>query len=1091
MTASVSNYVYLDTSSSCAPASNTAGFTSTAIPIAVVLTGASSITSVTDLRTWFASLPSASVSQPSVVRADFMNGADFSVKVNACIAAVIAAGGGTCDARGFPASNAMSENIVVGNGSTPVNLILPAGTITRGTVSGTGLSAQILYNSNATIVASSPGATTIAGPSDVTAVQQAFNSNGVINAHLSGFNISDTGTAISGSSALMVGGPNPGGMPDIPPNDVTYSNNAIGTAAGTSAYFPGQLAEIAIYTTALSAARIIAHWTAGDTAGNGYRSSVETDNPIAFWPLTDASGTTATELISGRNGTYSGGVTLGSASGIPGDATSGAYAASFNGTSGYVSLPSYTWFTGGDFTIEGWGNTTTAPGLVKEILAFVDSTGANLVRVWDWGDNGGFTLWTMNSALGTNVKVAQGQMALPEGSWSYFAITYHNGAVLIYQNGSLVAIGTDVGTSTLDNISVSGADIGVVMNGQHGCICYNKFYNVSAGGQSFGVQTLNNSGYLGSVNSNQWYGGNLWAPIGLYDEGGGKNTWYNPDFEGNSSKNGGGVLAAQPTNQNAGSNYVVGDIVTPTAGCTTNPTLKVQYTLAGGAVRGPFSSSGPSLAVATPGSGCPTQESSVSVTGGSGTNLKVNLQTSAYMVLLGDGDLVANPYEEAGSVDYICGTDNEVTGPMGSANGSIYSPLICPGTTTGYGGPGSDFMWGPGAVPPSIGAGNYITFGLGTMYDPGPISGQGGYDLYRNGPVFAGTSISIYGNTGHSDWAEGLDQPLSGITSTGKVTVSQLSNPSAPTVTVGAGSGSTGYTYALVCQDANGGSTLTGTFSSSVNGPSALGAWLTAAVVSGGAGGYVVGDHPYIVGGDGTGQVTVTAVDSSGHPTALSIYLPGSKYQTIAAFGSAVIQPFATTGGSGSGLTITGTTSYMSVAYSLQDGCRRWTVLRNNSTSSVNLNSGTGWNNLSTGIFDFGATTAVVAPTRNTTGDESVAGTLTTTGQATLGGTSIPTSSTLPITVATGSTSMGTSQINSGSCASPVSVTAANVVATDVIEASFNGNPTGVVGYQASTNGMLAIIPYPGSGSVNFVVCNNTNFNITPGVVTLNWRVTR
>lgn len=43
MTASVSNYVYLDTLSSCAPASNTTGLTSTTIPIAVVLTGSSAL----------------------------------------------------------------------------------------------------------------------------------------------------------------------------------------------------------------------------------------------------------------------------------------------------------------------------------------------------------------------------------------------------------------------------------------------------------------------------------------------------------------------------------------------------------------------------------------------------------------------------------------------------------------------------------------------------------------------------------------------------------------------------------------------------------------------------------------------------------------------------------------------------------------------------------------------------------------------------------------------------------------------------------------------------------------------------------------
>lgn len=53
MLPSATNYVYLDASAGCVPATNITGFTVAAIPIAVVNTGPSSITSVTDDRTWF------------------------------------------------------------------------------------------------------------------------------------------------------------------------------------------------------------------------------------------------------------------------------------------------------------------------------------------------------------------------------------------------------------------------------------------------------------------------------------------------------------------------------------------------------------------------------------------------------------------------------------------------------------------------------------------------------------------------------------------------------------------------------------------------------------------------------------------------------------------------------------------------------------------------------------------------------------------------------------------------------------------------------------------------------------------------------
>lgn len=51
LTASATNYVYLNTASSCAVAFNTTGFTSQGIPIATVVTSGSAITSITDDRT--------------------------------------------------------------------------------------------------------------------------------------------------------------------------------------------------------------------------------------------------------------------------------------------------------------------------------------------------------------------------------------------------------------------------------------------------------------------------------------------------------------------------------------------------------------------------------------------------------------------------------------------------------------------------------------------------------------------------------------------------------------------------------------------------------------------------------------------------------------------------------------------------------------------------------------------------------------------------------------------------------------------------------------------------------------------------------
>jgi hypothetical protein len=98
---------------------------------------------------------------------------------------------------------------------------------------------------------------------------------------------------------------------------------------------------------------------------------------------------------------------------------------------------------------------------------------------------------------------------------------------------------------------------------------------------------------------------------------------------------------------------------------------------------------------------------------------------------------------------------------------------------------------------------------------------------------------------------------------------------------------------------------------------------------------------------------------------------------------------------------------------------------------------------------------------------------------------------TLAYTVASGTAALGTSAISSGTCATVVTVAATGVATTDVVRAGFNGDPTAITGYTPSTSGTLTIIAYPTAGNVNFKVCNMTSSSITPGAVTLNWRVAR
>jgi hypothetical protein len=93
--------------------------------------------------------------------------------------------------------------------------------------------------------------------------------------------------------------------------------------------------------------------------------------------------------------------------------------------------------------------------------------------------------------------------------------------------------------------------------------------------------------------------------------------------------------------------------------------------------------------------------------------------------------------------------------------------------------------------------------------------------------------------------------------------------------------------------------------------------------------------------------------------------------------------------------------------------------------------------------------------------------------------------------VASGTADLGTAAIASGACATVVTVSAPGTLTTDNILGDFNADPTGVVGYQPVTSGMLTIIKYPTANNVNFKVCNTTSGSITPGAIRLNWRVPR
>jgi hypothetical protein len=94
-------------------------------------------------------------------------------------------------------------------------------------------------------------------------------------------------------------------------------------------------------------------------------------------------------------------------------------------------------------------------------------------------------------------------------------------------------------------------------------------------------------------------------------------------------------------------------------------------------------------------------------------------------------------------------------------------------------------------------------------------------------------------------------------------------------------------------------------------------------------------------------------------------------------------------------------------------------------------------------------------------------------------------------TICSGTVALGTGAISSGAKATAVTATCTGLASTDIITLTSNVELFGVTGYVPSASGMLTISGWPTTNTINVDVANNTASSVTPGALTLNYRVTR
>jgi hypothetical protein len=104
-----------------------------------------------------------------------------------------------------------------------------------------------------------------------------------------------------------------------------------------------------------------------------YASAVLADGASHHWPLNEPSGTTAVDVIGGKNGTISGGVTLNQA-GI-----AGGKAMTFNGSTGKIVTAASVTLPAAPFTMELWFKTSVVAQRIAFSTAVTGYTGLRLL----------------------------------------------------------------------------------------------------------------------------------------------------------------------------------------------------------------------------------------------------------------------------------------------------------------------------------------------------------------------------------------------------------------------------------------------------------------------------------------------------------------------------------------------------------------------------------------------------------------------------------------------------------------------------------------------------------------------------------------
>ena len=252
--------------------------------------------------------------------------------------------------------------------------------------------------------------------------------------------------------------------------------------APTTAFWPGSLADVAVFPTALSAAQITT--LHGETTQASLSTQVLADAPTSFWPMQDTGSTLYTGAIANlaanpsASGQYADnsanpGTNTGTGEGTLGTDASGPIsttATTFNGSTDWIQTAvgntgSFLASPGPQtFSLAAWFKTSTASGSIIGFTNAQSDTGQTDFDRMLWLDGSGHVVFGLRPSATFEVNSsATTAHDYADGAWHYVVatvtpVTATTGTVLLYVDGSLVA-------GSAGNETIAGSHTGQAYGG--------------------------------------------------------------------------------------------------------------------------------------------------------------------------------------------------------------------------------------------------------------------------------------------------------------------------------------------------------------------------------------------------------------------------------------------------------------------------------------------------------------------------------------------------------------------------------------------------------------------------------------------------